>query len=97
MLSDGDIVFQPQQLNAVRGLWNAVDGRVLIYLHKEKVLDHVLRRHPAAHYVMVDDKPNPLAAMKKVLGPRLTTVFAAAGPLCVGRPALTPASRPPTV
>jgi len=52
---------------------------VLIYLHKERVLDHVQRRYPAAHYVMVDDKPNLLAAMKSVLGEKLTTVFVRQG------------------
>jgi len=54
-------------------------GRVLIYLHKERVLDHVQKRYPAAHYVMVDDKPNLLAAMKSVLGAKLTTVFVRQG------------------
>jgi FMN phosphatase YigB (HAD superfamily) len=78
VLSDGDIVFQPRKIHRA-GIWDAVDGRVLIYLHKEKVLDHVLRRHPAPHYVMVDDKPNLLAAMKKVLGPSVTTVFVRQG------------------
>ncbi len=78
VLSDGDVVFQPRKIKK-SGVWDAVDGRVLIYLHKEKVLDHVRRRHPAAHYVMVDDKPNLLAAMKTVLGPGLTTVFVRQG------------------
>ena len=54
-------------------------GRVLVYLHKEKVLNHVQLRYPAAHYVMVDDKPNLLAAMKVILGARLTTVFVRQG------------------
>ena len=57
MLSDGDIVFQPRKIQR-SGIWDAVEGRVLIYLHKERVLDHVQRRYPATHYVMVDDKPN---------------------------------------
>ena len=78
VLSDGDIVFQPRKIHRA-GIWDAVDGRVLIYLHKEKVLDHVLRRHPAPHYIMVDDKPNLLAAMKQELGQGLTTVFVRQG------------------
>ncbi len=78
VLSDGDVVFQPRKIQR-SGIWEAVAGRVLIYLHKEKVLDHVERRHPAAHYVMVDDKPNLLAAMKEILGTRLTTVFVRQG------------------
>jgi FMN phosphatase YigB (HAD superfamily) len=78
VLSDGDIVFQPRKIKR-SGIWDAVDGAVLVYLHKEKVLDHVQRRYPAAHYVVVDDKPNLLAAMKRVLQERLTTVFVRQG------------------
>jgi FMN phosphatase YigB (HAD superfamily) len=78
VLSDGDVIFQPRKIQR-SGIWSAVAGRVLIYLHKERVLDHVQRRYPAAHYVMVDDKPNLLAAMKSVLGARLTTVFVRQG------------------
>jgi hypothetical protein len=71
-------VFQPRKIQR-SGVWNAVDGAVMIYLHKERSLDAMQRRFPAAHYVMVDDKPNILAAMKRVLGPRLTTVFVKQG------------------
>jgi FMN phosphatase YigB (HAD superfamily) len=78
VLSDGDVVFQPRKIQR-SGIWSAVAGRVLIYLHKERVLDHVQKRYPAAHYVMVDDKPNLLAAMKTVLGGKLTTVFVRQG------------------
>ena len=78
VLSDGDIVFQPRKIHR-SGIWDAVEGRVMISLHKERVLDRVERRHPASHYVMVDDKPNLLAAMKAVLGRRLTTVFVRQG------------------
>jgi hypothetical protein len=78
VLSDGDIVFQPRKIQR-SGIWSAVEGRVLIYVHKEKVLDHVQRRFPAPHYVMVDDKSNLLAAMKLIMGPRLTTVFVRQG------------------
>jgi FMN phosphatase YigB (HAD superfamily) len=78
VLSDGDIVFQPRKIQR-SGIWSAVEGRVLIYVHKEKVLDHVERRYPARHYVMVDDKPNLLAAMKFIMGPRLTSIFVRQG------------------
>jgi len=78
VLSDGDIVFQPRKIQR-SGIWEAVEGRVMIYVHKEKVLDHMQRRFPAEHYVMVDDKANLLAAMKSVLGARLTTVFVRQG------------------
>jgi len=78
VLSDGDIVFQPRKIQH-SGIWDAVEGRVMIYVHKEKVLDHMQRRFPAKHYVMVDDKANLLAAMKSVLGGQLTTVFVRQG------------------
>ncbi len=78
ILSDGDVVFQPRKAQR-SGLWDAVEGRVLIYLHKEQMLDDVESRYPAHHYVMVDDKLRILAAMKKIWGDRLTTVFARQG------------------
>lgn len=74
ILSDGDVVFQPRKVQQ-SGLWDAVGGRVLIYIHKEQMLDAMQRRFPARHYVMVDDKLRILAAMKKVMQQRLTTVF----------------------
>lgn len=74
ILSDGDVVFQPRKVER-SGLWEAVEGRVLIYIHKEQVLDDVEARYPARQYVMVDDKLRILTAMKQVWGTRLTTVF----------------------
>ena len=78
ILSDGDVVFQPRKIQ-IAGLWAAVEGRVLIQVHKQLELDATQRRYPAAHYVMVDDKPQLLAAMKQVLGARLTTVWVRQG------------------
>jgi FMN phosphatase YigB (HAD superfamily) len=78
VLSDGDIVFQPRKIQRA-GIWDAVEGRVMIYLHKERVLGHMQERYPANHYVMVDDKPNLLAAMKLILKSKLTTVFVRQG------------------
>ena len=74
ILTDGDVVFQPRKIRRA-GLFDAVSGRVLIYIHKERELDDVERRHPAEHYVLVDDKLWILTAVKKVWGDRLTTVF----------------------
>ena len=74
ILSDGDVIFQPRKIQR-SGLWHAVEGRVLIYVHKEQMLDAVAKRYPARRYVMVDDKLRILAAMKKTWGERLTTVF----------------------
>jgi len=78
ILSDGDAVFQPHKVNQ-SGLWKAVGGKVLIFIHKEKMLAEVERLCPARHYVMVDDKLRILEAMKKVWGTRLTTVFVRQG------------------
>jgi FMN phosphatase YigB (HAD superfamily) len=74
ILSDGDVVLQPRKIQG-SGLWEAVEGRVLIYIHKEQMLEDVERRYPARHYVMVDDKLRILTAMKKIWGGRLTTVW----------------------
>ena len=78
IVSDGDVVFQPRKVQR-SGLWDAVSGRVLIYIHKEEMLDDIARRYPAQRYVMVDDKLRILTAMKAVWGPRLTTVFVRQG------------------
>jgi FMN phosphatase YigB (HAD superfamily) len=74
ILSDGDVVFQPRKVQR-SGLWNAVQGRVLIYIHKEQMLDAIARQFPARRYVMVDDKQRVLTAMKKTWGRKLVTVF----------------------
>ena len=74
ILSDGDVVFQPRKVLR-SGLWQAVSGRVLIYIHKETMLAEVQRLYPARRYVMVDDKQRLLTAMKEVMGERLVTVF----------------------
>ena len=74
ILSDGDAVLQPLKVRAA-GLWEAVGGRVLIYVHKEQMLDDVARHYPAAHYVLVDDKVRILDAVKQAWGRKLTCVF----------------------
>ena len=74
ILSDGDVVFQPRKVER-SGLFDAVESRVLIYIHKEQELDDVEGRYPAEHYVLVDDKVRILTAVKKIWGERLTTVF----------------------
>lgn len=78
ILTDGDIVFQPRKLQR-SGLWQAVAGRALVYVHKEKMLDAVQRHYPARHYVMVDDKLRILTAMKLIWQERLTTIFVRQG------------------
>jgi FMN phosphatase YigB (HAD superfamily) len=74
ILTDGDIVFQPLKIER-SGLWAAVEGRVLLYVHKEKELAEVARLYPAGHYVLIDDKVRILSAVKNAWGARVTTVF----------------------
>ena len=78
VLSDGDVVFQPRKVER-SGIWGAVEGNVLIYIHKEQMLEDVEQRYPAERYVMVDDKIRILTAMKKIWGARLTTIFVRQG------------------
>lgn len=78
IVSDGDAVYQPHKVER-SGLRRAVGGHVLIYVHKEEMLDDIAGRYPARHYVMVDDKLRILAAMKTSWGSRLTTVFVRQG------------------
>jgi hypothetical protein len=68
------VVFQPRKVER-SGILNAVQGRVLIYIHKEESLDDVSRRYPADRYVLVDDKLRILTAVKRAWGDRVTTVF----------------------
>ena len=74
ILTDGDVVFQPRKIHS-SGLFKAVDGNILIYIHKETELHDVERRYPAKRYVLVDDKVRILAAIKEQWNDRVTTVF----------------------
>ncbi len=78
IVSDGDVVFQPRKIER-SGLWSAVTGNVLIYIHKEQRLDDIAQRYPARHYVMVDDKLRIHSAIKQRWGERVTTVFVRQG------------------
>jgi FMN phosphatase YigB (HAD superfamily) len=74
ILTDGDVVFQPRKIER-SGLFEAVDGNILIYIHKEHELKDVERRYPAERYVFVDDKLRLLTAFKEIWGEKVTTVF----------------------
>jgi len=78
LLTDGDVVFQPRKVDR-SGLFAAVHGRVMIYLHKEQELDDVAERCPADHYVLIEDKLRLLEAVKHIWGARVTTVFVRQG------------------
>lgn len=95
ILSDGDVVFQPRKVER-SGLWDAVEGRVLIYVHKEQMLDDVEARYPARRYVMVDDKLRILAALRAEWGERVRTVFPRQGHYALD-PAIVASYPPPDV
>lgn len=74
ILSDGDVVFQPRKIERSH-LFQAVDGHVLIYIHKERELEDVAQRYPADHYVLIDDKLRILTTVKSAWKARVTTIF----------------------
>jgi FMN phosphatase YigB (HAD superfamily) len=92
ILTDGDVVFQPRKVQR-SGIFDAVEGNVLIYIHKEEALQDVEQRYPADHYVLVDDKLRILTAVKHAWGSRVTTVFPRQGKFALDPAALS--SYPP--
>lgn len=83
ILSDGDSVYQPRKIEN-SGLAAAVQGHVAIYIHKEDHLDEVMARWPAPYYVLVDDKPRILVAVKRQLPDRFVTVWIRQGHYALG-------------
>jgi haloacid dehalogenase-like hydrolase len=92
ILTDGDMVFQPRKVQR-SGIFETVEGHVLIYIHKEEELKDVEYRYPAEHYVLVDDKLRILTAVKQAWGDRVTTVFPRQGEFALDPVAL--ATYPP--
>ncbi|ASJ72264.1 hypothetical protein [Granulosicoccus antarcticus] len=74
LLTNGDVVLQPRKLQR-SGLWQAVEGRALVCVHKEQMLHAIKRDYPARHYVIVDDKLCILTAMKVIWQEQLITIF----------------------
>ena len=64
IVSDGDSVYQPLKIER-SGLAAAVDGQVLVFIHKEAHLEEIMARWPSELYVMVHDKANILAETKR--------------------------------
>src|SRR5437016_2366792 len=54
ILSDGDVVFQPRKVER-SGIFEAVEGNVLIYIHNEDELGDVEDSDPARHAVRLGD------------------------------------------
>ena len=78
VLSEGDATFQPHKIWRT-GLDPEVDGNVLVFDRKLDHLDEMTAAFPADHYVLVEDKPEILAAVKRALGSRVTTVLVRQG------------------
>lgn len=78
IVSDGDQVYQPRKIER-SGLAAEVQGRWIVYVHKEDHLDEVMARWPAAYYVMVDDKARILAETKRLRPDRFVTVHVLQG------------------
>ncbi len=78
IVSDGDPVFQPAKI-ARAGLATEVDG-IFITVHKERELRPVMEAFAATRYVVVDDKPRILAALKDAFGDGVFTLH-----VCQGR------------
>jgi FMN phosphatase YigB (HAD superfamily) len=78
IVSDGDMFYQPEKIFR-SDLAEIVEGRVLIYKHKQQHLEEIKRFYPADRYVMIDDKPQILADSRLIMGDVLTTVFVKQG------------------
>ena len=92
IVTDGDMVFQPRKVQR-SGIFETVEGHVLIYIHKEEAINDIEHRYPAEHYVLVDDKLRILTAFKQAWGKRVTTVFPRQGEFALNP--VTLASYPP--
>lgn len=85
ILSDGDLYFQAEKIfNS--DIAETVEGRVLLYTHKQEHLQEIMELYPVDHYVMIDDKPEILADSKLILGDKLTTVFVKQGKYAADTP-----------
>jgi FMN phosphatase YigB (HAD superfamily) len=84
--SDGDASFQGLKI-ARSGVSAAVDGRVVLYLHKEQHLAEIQALFPAEHYVVIDDKARVLSAQKAQMGGMCTTLHVRQGKYAQAAPA----------
>jgi FMN phosphatase YigB (HAD superfamily) len=78
IVSDGDLFFQAEKIfNS--SLAEAVDGRVLLYDHKQEHMEEVMRKYPGDHYAIIDDKPQILVDVKAKWPQLMITVFVEQG------------------
>jgi FMN phosphatase YigB (HAD superfamily) len=78
IVSDGDLCYQAEKI-VNSNLADAVEGRVLLFVHKQDHLAEITQQYPSDHHVLIDDKPQILADAKKILGGTLITVFVKQG------------------
>lgn len=78
ILSEGDPAFQPGKIWRA-GLVDAVQGASLVFDRKMQHFDEAFAAYPADHYVMVEDKPEVLQALRARLGPLITTILVRQG------------------
>ena len=82
IVSDGDLFFQAEKIfNS--DIAETVEGRVLLYIHKQEHIQEIMEQYPADHYVMIDDKPQILSDSKLIMGDKLTTIFVKQGKYAV--------------
>ena len=94
VLSEGDATFQPHKIWRT-GLDPEVDGNVLVFDRKLDHLDEMTAAFPADHYILVEDKPEILTVVKRILGPRVTTILVRQGKY--GQASLLEGTRPDLV
>ena len=74
IVSDGDKNYQAEKIfNS--GIAQAVEGRVLLFIHKQEQLDEIEKLYPADHWAIIDDKPQILVDVKRLKGKDITAVF----------------------
>jgi hypothetical protein len=78
VVSDGDLVFQAHKI-VNSNLSEAVEGRVLLFVHKQEHIEEIKQKFPGDHYVSIDDKPDILFDMKNIMKEEITTVFVRQG------------------
>jgi FMN phosphatase YigB (HAD superfamily) len=83
IVSDGDLLFQGEKI-VNSNLAEAVEGRVMLYVHKQEHLDETMKAYPGDHYVLIDDKPDILDDTKRLMGDQVTTVFVTQGKYAAG-------------
>ena len=82
IVSDGDLFFQAEKIFD-SDIAETVEGRVLIYTHKQEHIQEIMEQYPADHYVMIDDKPQILSDSKLIMGDKLSTIFVKQGKYAV--------------